>query len=158
MALRMKGAAAELNFPELYGNAPQNAEPPLTAAELLQTGAAATPLEVSPVAVPVASPTAAAPPEGDANAGDGNALALVAAFLRAIAPPLSQLSAALAALPDSGVSMAHLEAIASSPYTAAADRKMLFDELTAGLGITRAADRFAFMHAVLALAPPAGGA
>jgi hypothetical protein len=108
-------------------------------------------------APPAAPPAAAAvaPPEGDGDPAEDASLAPVAAFLRAITPPLSQLSAALAALPDSGVSMAHLACIASSPHTASADRKMLFDELTSGLGLTRAADRFAFMHAVLALAPRA---
>jgi hypothetical protein len=117
----------------------------------VQQPAAAVPHDAaSPVAPPA---TAAASPEGDAKPAEDASSAPVAAFLRAITPPLSQLAAALAALPASGVSMAHLACIASSPHTASADRKMLFDELTAGLGLTRAADRFAFMHAVLALAP-----
>jgi hypothetical protein len=86
----------------------------------------------------------------------GDAAAPVAAFLRAIAPPLSCLHAALAALPESGLSIAHLQCIASSPHASQADRKLLFDELAAVLGITRAIDRVGFMNAVLALAARGG--
>ncbi len=95
----------------------------------------------------------AAPPQHDAA---GDAAPSLVAFLRAIRPPLSQLAAALAALPESGLSVAHLACIASSLHASPADRKLLFDELSAVLHITRAADRIGFMNAVLALAARGG--
>jgi hypothetical protein len=136
------GEEEELNWSELCAAL----QPPPTHAPVLP-----------PAALPAALPAvAAAAPEGDADAAQDATLPPMAAFLRAITPPLSCLDAALAALPASGFSVGHLQCIAaSSAHASSAHQKLLFDELTAGLGITRAADRFAFMHAVLALAPRA---
>jgi hypothetical protein len=119
-----------------------------------QQPAAAAPV---PAAATTAPPVAAAASlQGDADAAEDPTLAHMATFLRAIRSPLSQLDAALAALPESGLSVAHLACIASSSHASPADRKMLFDELAAVLRITRAADRIGFMNAVLALAARGG--
>jgi hypothetical protein len=76
----------------------------------------------------------------------------VVAFLRAIRPPLSQLDAALAALPDSGIRLAHLRCVVSADASQA-DRTMLFGAAASALRIDRPADRLAFVTALLALAP-----
>jgi hypothetical protein len=86
-----------------------------------------------------------------APADEAAATAGVAAFLRSIRPPLSQLAAALVALPGSGLSMEHLAAMAATE--AAADRQMLYAGVAGELSLTRMADRVAFVAAVSALAP-----
>jgi hypothetical protein len=90
-----------------------------------------------------------------APAGEDATTAGVAAFLRSIRPPLSQLDAALAALPGSGLSMEHLAAMAATE--AAADRQMLYAGVAGELSLTRMADRVAFVAAVSALTPRGAG-
>jgi hypothetical protein len=85
----------------------------------------------------------------------------VAAFLRGIMPPLSCLDAALAALPSSGISMAHLEAIAAHVTSVASPTallSMLVDGTVAALRIDAPGDRMAFMAALMRLAQHSSGA
>jgi hypothetical protein len=158
-------AAAPVAWHPYAAAAPAKVE--TAAAAVAAVPAAFAPKPESAPAVPAAAAVLAqAPPPkleaaaaADADAAAADALTPVAAFLCAIAPPLSCLHAALAWLPGSGVSMAHLEAIASASRGASSAEclKLLLDEAATALGITRAFGRLAFMQAVLALAPPAGG-
>ena len=97
-----------------------------------------------PAAVPMPVPPAAAP------ADDGDAL--LVAFLRGIQPPLYDLDAILAALPASRLSMQHVTAVRNDKSD---DGSMLarrmFDDLLAGLQVTRYADKVAFTAALAAL-------
>ncbi len=92
-----------------------------------------------------------------ANDNSGDALGAVASFLRAIAPPLSQLDAVLAALPGSGVSMLHLARLAGAAVSQG-DRAMLLGTAADALHITNPFDRLAFVAALLELAPRGEGA
>jgi hypothetical protein len=116
----------------------------------------------APAAVPAEDAIHLDDDEDDASGATLRQLAPVASFLTAVSPPLSCLSASLAALPGSGVSMAHLESLAalplSAPMLSAADRRMLFDDAAAALAITRPLDRLAFVSAVLRLAPSGAAA
>jgi hypothetical protein len=101
-------------------------------------------------------PAAAALVAAPAPADEAAATAGVAAFLRSIRPPLSQLDAALAALPDTGFSMEHLAMIAAADVQQS-DRQMLLAGAAGALSINRMADRLAFVTAVVALAPRGAG-
>jgi hypothetical protein len=92
-----------------------------------------------------------------ANDNSGDALGAVASFLRAIAPPLSQLDVVLAALPGSGVSMPHLARLAGAAVSQG-DRAMLLGTAADALRITNPFDRLAFVAAMLKLAPRGEGA
>jgi hypothetical protein len=76
--------------------------------------------------------------------------AAVAAFLRAIRPPLLQLNTVLAALPGSGVSMARLTCV-FAPGASVLYSKQLLYSAAAALGITLQADLIALASALLAL-------
>ena len=84
---------------------------------------------------------------------DAAPLAPVAAFLRRIAPPLSHIDALVAALPGTGVTMEHLRMLATAASSAPADRAILLHSAADALGIAPAFERFAFISALLALAP-----
>ncbi len=77
--------------------------------------------------------------------------AAVAAFLRSIRPPLTSLDATLAALPRSGIGMAHLAAVTRAGPSL---QKLMIKEAAKQLRITAGGDRIAFMAALQALAPP----
>jgi hypothetical protein len=129
------------------------------------------PLAAAPALAPPAAPPAnAAPAQQDGDGDASGALALtapdtaraatldaatapVAAFLRAVAPPLSQLDAVIAALPSSGASMAHLTRIAAAATPRDADRAMLLGAAADALHIHPRFDRLSFFAALLELAP-----
>jgi hypothetical protein len=94
-----------------------------------------------------------------ADASRRAAVAEVAAFLRGITPPLSCLPAALAALPHSGVSMAHLAAVAAAAVPRHADRAMIIGTTADAMHISKSNpfDRISFVAALLALVPRGGG-
>jgi hypothetical protein len=102
----------------------------------------------------------AAPPRA-APVDDAAAVAAVASFLRAMTPPLSCLNASLAALPGSGMSMAHLEAIAAHATSVGAPTpllQLLLDDTVAALHISAPGERMAFMTALMRLAQRGDGA
>jgi hypothetical protein len=87
----------------------------------------------------------------------------IASFLRAIVPPLSCLAATLAALPRSGMRMAHLAMVTPSCAAAAAQaeedhRNALFKEAAAELCNQTPADRLALKSALMRRAARADGA
>jgi hypothetical protein len=99
----------------------------------------------------------------DAAYGSPDAVAAMTAFLRGMAPPLSPaaLTAALAALPGSGISVAHLAGVATHASNAAAPSAlltMLVDNAVAALHISAPGDRMAFMTALMQLAQRSDGA
>jgi hypothetical protein len=71
--------------------------------------------------------------------------------LRGIRPPLAALDDALAALPRSGICMAHLAAAARGEPSF---REMMVNEAAKQLRIAAGGDRIAFMAALQALAQP----
>ncbi len=73
------------------------------------------------------------------------------AFLCGIRPPLSHLDAALAALPGSGMSMAHL-ACAAAPHLPPAHRSLLLEQVADALRLAAPFDRLALAHALMARA------
>jgi hypothetical protein len=80
----------------------------------------------------------------------------VQSFLRAISPPLSQLHAVLAALPASGITMAHLR---NAGAISAGLRQLYVNTATAALRIASPADRLSFVLALdkLLAAQASGG-
>ncbi len=99
------------------------------------------------------TPPAAAPlpPPPAAPAPDAQAAAL-AAWLRSIAPQLTQLDAAVASIPGSGVSLAVLDRLASA-NTPLATRHYLIDHAASQLGISSKRDKLLFLAAALERAP-----
>ena len=96
-----------------------------------------------------------APPVVNGGADAAASIADVASFLRAIWPPLSDLDAIVAALPRSGVSMAHLRGVAASA-SALPDERMMMAYLAAtasALGVTSDVERVLVAGALLRLAP-----
>jgi hypothetical protein len=102
-----------------------------------------------------AAPAAPADLMPQASAEDDTAA--VAAFLRAIRPPLLQLNTVLAALPGSGVSMARLTCV-FAPGASVLYSKQLLYSAAAALGITLQSDLIALASALLALPARTGAA
>jgi hypothetical protein len=129
------------------------------AAAHVQAGAPAAPA-AAPLAAPPPLPSLAqaaqAPQVAAAAAANNNAEEEdIASFLSAIVPPLSCLAATLAALPRSGMRMAHLTmAMSSAPE----DRKALLEEAAEMLDIVTPADRMALKHALMRRAARAAAA
>ncbi len=137
----MKAAATEEPEEEFAAEDRAAAVPLPVAPAAVKQPASALPM-AAPTAAPVLAPPAAAPAP---PAAMNDNLAAVAAFLRGIHPPLVQLDAALAALPGSGMSMAHLACFGVS------ERESLLNDAADVLRIRAPLDRMVFKAALLAL-------
>jgi hypothetical protein len=135
--------------------APACAAPPNGAAEAVveppagDIGAAVEPSPTPASERAAAASAPAAAPALAATTDEGSDA--VAAFLCGIRPPLSQLDAALAALPGSSLSMAHL-ACAAAPHLPPAHRSLLLEQVAEALRLTAPFDRLALAHALMARA------
>jgi hypothetical protein len=139
--------------PVLPPAAPPAAAPPAAAAPSNQPDAAvATPVQATPPSDAAAAAAAAAPPPPlppAAPAPDAEAeAAALADWLRAIKPPLTQLEAAVAAVPGSGLRLAVLDRCAFANLRLKT-RKDLIDDAADLLGISGECDQLLFRTAAL---------